>query len=97
MEKMVPYSKLSKKEKRRMDLAKRQTWGALKPVTRKPDSSRAYNRKKSQDWKRELPPKTCDFSFYCSFLMPSRTTSEQKEKSLRKPVLLSKAGITILK
>ena len=63
MEKMVPYSKLSKKEKRRMDLAKRQTWGALKPVTRKPDSSRAYNRKKSQDWKRELPPRSCDFSF----------------------------------
>lgn len=97
MEKFIPYEKLSKKEKRKLDLAKRQTWGELNPVTRKPMNSKAYSRRKSQDWKRELPPKTCDFSFYCSCLMPSRTTSEQKEKSLRKPVLLSKAGITILK
>ena len=50
MEKFIPYEKLSKKEKRKMDLAKRQTWGELNPVTRKPVSSKAYNRKKSQDW-----------------------------------------------
>ena len=50
MEKFIPYGKLSKKEKRKMDLAKRQTWGELNPVTRKPVSSKAYNRKKSQDW-----------------------------------------------
>ena len=55
MEKFIPYEKLSKKEKRRLDQAKRQTWGELNPVTRKPASSRAYNRKRSQDWKRELP------------------------------------------
>ena len=36
MEKFIPYEKLSKKEKRKMDLAKRQTWGELNPVTRKP-------------------------------------------------------------
>ena len=47
-----------------MDLAKRQTWGELNPVTRKAENSKAYNRKKSQDWKRELPPKTCDFSYF---------------------------------
>ena len=63
MEKFIPYEKLSKKEKRKMDLAKRQTWGELNPVTRKPENSKAYNRKRTQDWKRELPPKTCDFSF----------------------------------
>ena len=56
MEKFIPYEKLSKTEKRKMDLAKRQTWGELNPVTRKPENSKAYNRKKSQNWKRELPP-----------------------------------------
>ena len=52
MEKFVPYEKLSKKEKRKMDLARRQTWGALNPVTRKPENSRAYNRQKvkAQAW-----------------------------------------------
>ena len=55
MEKFIPYEKLSKKEKRKMDLAKRQTWGELNRVTRKPESSRAYNRRKSQNWKREQP------------------------------------------
>ena len=55
MEKFIPYEKLSKKEKRKMDLAKRQTWGELNPVTRKPENSKAYNRKRAQDWKKELP------------------------------------------
>ena len=35
--------------------------GELNPVTRKPENSKAYNRKKSQAWKRELPPTACDF------------------------------------
>ena len=55
MEKFIPYEKLSKKEKRKMDLAKLQTWGELNPVTRKPENSKAYNRKRTQDWKKELP------------------------------------------
>ena len=63
MEKFIPYEKLSKKEKRKMNLAKRQTWGELNPVTRRPENSKAYNRKKSQAWKRELPQTACDFSF----------------------------------
>ena len=53
MEKYIPYEKLSKKEKRKMDLAKRQTWGELNPVTRKPQNSKAYNRNKSRNWKRD--------------------------------------------
>ena len=61
MEKFIPYEKLSKKEKRKIDLAKRQTWGELNPVTRKPENSKAYNRRKSQDWKREILPAACDF------------------------------------
>lgn len=48
MEKFIPYEKLSKKEKRKIDQAGRQTWGDLNPVTRKPENSRAYNRKKAQ-------------------------------------------------
>ena len=66
MEKFIPYEKLSKKEKRKLDLAKRQTWGELNPVTRKPANSKAYNRKKTQDWKKELPfPASCLFFADC--------------------------------
>ena len=54
MEKFIPYEKLSKKEKHKMDLAKRQTWGELNPVTRKPVNSKAYNRNKARNWKRPL-------------------------------------------
>ena len=53
MEKFIPYEKLSKKEKRKVDQARRQTWGELNPVTRKPTNSKAYNRNKARDWKRE--------------------------------------------
>ena len=52
MEKFNPYGKLSKKEKRKMDLSRRQTWGELNPVTRKPVSSKVYNRNKARNWKR---------------------------------------------
>ena len=48
MEKMIPYGKLSKKA------ARRNTWGELRPVTRKPESSKAYNRRKAQSWKKDL-------------------------------------------
>lgn len=53
MEKFIPYEKLSKKEKRKIDLARRQTWGELNPVTRKPVNSKAYNRNKARNWKRD--------------------------------------------
>lgn len=46
MQEFIPYGKLSKKERRKLDRAKRQTWGSLSPVTRRPDNSRAYNRSK---------------------------------------------------
>ena len=54
MEKFVPYEKLSKKEKKKQDAARRNTWGNLNPVTRKPENSRAYNRRKSQGWKKDI-------------------------------------------
>ena len=65
MEKFIPYEKLSKKEKRKLDLAKRQTWGELNPVTRKPENSKAYNRKRTQDWKKELPDPASFFLYGC--------------------------------
>ena len=63
MEKFIPYEKLSKKEKRKIDQAKRQTWGELNPVTRKPANSKAYNRNKSRNWKRD-DHETNSGSFY---------------------------------
>ena len=61
MEKMIPYGKLSKKEQRKMNQAKRQTWGTLNPVTRKPESSKAYNRRKAQSWKKDLSVSALSF------------------------------------
>ena len=48
MEKFVPYEKLSKKEKRRMDALRRGTWQGLNPVTRKSENPKAYNRRKAR-------------------------------------------------
>lgn len=50
MEKFVPYQKLSKKKKRELDKARRGSWHGINPVTRKPENSRAYNRKKTRTW-----------------------------------------------
>ncbi|MBQ6720017.1 MAG: hypothetical protein IJN20_06695 [Oscillospiraceae bacterium] len=64
MEKFIPYEKLSKKEKRKLDLAKRQTWGELNPVTRKPENSKAYRRNKTRNWKCEYH-ETSSGTFIC--------------------------------
>lgn len=40
----VPYLKLSKKGKRKINAEKRGSWGEINPVTRKSPNSRAYNR-----------------------------------------------------
>lgn len=55
MKNFIPYEKLSKKEKRKADQARRQTWGEINPVTRKPVNSKAYLRHKARNWKKELP------------------------------------------
>lgn len=66
MEKFIPYEKLSKKRQRELNASRRTTWGSLNPVTRKPQNSKAYNRRKTQDWKRELSPKPVSFPlFHC--------------------------------
>ncbi len=56
--------KLSKKEKRKIDKARRQTWGELNPVTRKPENSKAYNRNKARNWKREYHETSSGPLFY---------------------------------
>lgn len=79
MKKYVGYEKLSKKEKRAMDLSKRTTWGPLNPVTRKPENPKAYRRKKVQkgvDYELRFEPFIFYFNFsHCSSLKPTKTVS----------------------
>ena len=72
MEKFIPYEKLSKKEKRKLDQAKRQTWGNLNPVTRKPEDSKAYNRNKARNWKREISRNPVPGLFIVSYCSSQR-------------------------
>ena len=64
MEKFIAYEKLSKKKQRELDSKKRKTWGALNPVTRKPENPRAYNRRKARRWEYD-DPQTVPFVFLC--------------------------------
>ena len=52
MKKYIPYEKLSKKEKRRLDRERRNTWGGINPVTRCPENPKAYRREKERNWKK---------------------------------------------
>ena len=75
MEKFIPYEKLSKKEKRKIDHARRNTWGPLKPITRKTENGKAYNRKKTQNWRNEPPDLRFFFGvFYFSLCVFRRQT-----------------------
>ena len=58
MKKFTPYEKLSKKKQRELDALRRKVW-AISPVTRKPENSKAYNRKKAQKWSDD--PDFCAF------------------------------------
>lgn len=48
MNNIIPREKLSKKQRRTLDLQQRATWGGINPVTRKPPNPKAYRRKKIQ-------------------------------------------------
>lgn len=50
MKRYIPREKLSKKAKREQDRANRQTW-EISPVTRRTENKKAYDRKKSRQWK----------------------------------------------
>ena len=50
MEKFIPFEKLSKKKQWEQNAARRGSWYGLNPVTRKPENSKAYNRRKARKW-----------------------------------------------
>lgn len=54
MDKFVPYDKMSKKEQKKIDSAKRVSWSGIDPATKVvPDSKKVYKRKpkhKNDDW-----------------------------------------------
>ncbi|MEE0680891.1 MAG: hypothetical protein ACLVML_05295 [Candidatus Gastranaerophilaceae bacterium] len=49
MQKFISKEKLSKKAKRELNLAQRQTW-SINPVSRKQKNKKAYDRKKARSW-----------------------------------------------
>lgn len=79
MNKYIAYEKLSKKEKRKIDSCQRRTWGNLNPITRKPQNSRAYNRKKNQYWKDEL--RSADSFFVVYIIHPVLRNSNKYKRS----------------
>lgn len=46
MKKYVPYDKLSRKSQRAIDRKNRGQWGDVRPVTRRIESKKLYDRKK---------------------------------------------------
>lgn len=46
MKKHVPYEKLSRKAKKAIDQRDRGQWGDIRPVTRRIENAKLYNRKK---------------------------------------------------
>lgn len=45
MEKFVSYEKMSRKERRKIDSAKRRDWNGLNPATRVSEKNKKYSRK----------------------------------------------------
>jgi len=61
MEMFIPFEKLSKKKQREQNAARRGSWYGLNPVTRKPENSKAYNRRKARKWSDEFHDRAfCD-------------------------------------
>ena len=62
MEKFIPYKKLSKKEKKKRNLERRGSWGALSPVTRRGETPKIYRRAKEKAQLRKEDPDAVPFS-----------------------------------
>ena len=54
--KYVPLDKRSKREQKEYHTVQRRDWGNLNPITRKVESGKVYNRKKSKQRWREYEP-----------------------------------------
>lgn len=67
MERFIPYQKLSKRERRARDAARRAVWD-ISPVTRRPENPRAYKREKTR--------KSIRDALNVSFLFPPRRGKE---------------------
>ena len=48
MNRFIPKEKLNKKARKELDSRDRLTWGGLNPATRKTETKKAYNRKKTR-------------------------------------------------
>lgn len=78
MKKMIPYEKLSKKKQREYNARRRNTWGSLNPVTRKPANPKAYNRQKAR--KRNFDDFPPSLLFYAVlFLFPRHLLRNPQE------------------
>lgn len=75
MEKFIPFEKLSKKKQREQNAARRGSWYGLNPVTRKPENSRAYNRRKARKWSED--------SMTVPFVILSGRTSSEFHSGIR--------------
>ena len=64
--KYIPVEKQSKRRQKEYNSVLRKDWGGLNPVTRKVESAKVYNRKKSkQQWHQHEPG--LDYFFSVSF------------------------------
>lgn len=70
MERLIPYDKMSKKEKKAYNEKRRVVW-QFSPVTRKKESAKAYSRQNGRRETRrrgeEGPVSPCFFAFYYAF------------------------------
>lgn len=81
--KFTPYEKHSKKEQKRVNSAKRGTWGEISPISRKAESKKVYNRKN-----RRIDPCGFDFVSLSAFQLLCRCSDGiRQDCSCRQDVL----------
>ena len=101
MEKLIPFEKLSKKEQRKRNAARRAGWCGLNPVTRKPENPKAYNRRKARKWSNDsmtvpfaMPAKSA--AFYLSVIFPAQYSFARRQQDLLCPYFITGRGCTVL-
>lgn len=57
-DKFIPREKLSKKKRKELDAQKRNSWGEIKPVTRRVESRKDYNRQREKAKTRDIDTET---------------------------------------